>query len=140
MLAVKWFFICVGGPSLSVRIALCAVADVRFKRFRFGAQTQTGSHPLPNATDESVSKGVKLFSNAVFEGVVVPRRLNLKDDYDGGLVVHDHDFGSGQWAPPGAAVAHEAGNPLSNINGAYSSGTTLVAVACPQPPATFSLT
>ncbi len=35
------------------------------KRFPFGAQTQIGSHPLPNATDESVSKGVKLFFGAV---------------------------------------------------------------------------
>ena len=40
-------------------------------------------------------------SNAVFAGVVVPRRLNLKDGYDGGLVVRDRDFGSGQWAPSG---------------------------------------
>jgi hypothetical protein len=35
------------------------------KGFPFGAQTQMGSHPLPNATDESVSKGVKLFFGAV---------------------------------------------------------------------------
>jgi hypothetical protein len=35
------------------------------KTFPFGAQTQTGRHPLPNATDESVSKGVKLFFGAV---------------------------------------------------------------------------
>jgi len=35
------------------------------KGFRFGAQTQKGSHPLPNATDESVSKGEKLFFGSV---------------------------------------------------------------------------
>jgi hypothetical protein len=35
------------------------------KGLPFGAQTQTGSHPLPNATDESVSKGIKLFFGAV---------------------------------------------------------------------------
>jgi hypothetical protein len=30
-----------------------------------GAQTQTASHPLPNATDERVSKAVKLCFGAV---------------------------------------------------------------------------
>jgi len=33
-----------------------------------------------------------------FPGGVVPPWLNLKDGYDGGLVVRDRDFGSGQWA------------------------------------------
>jgi hypothetical protein len=33
-----------------------------------------------------------------FAGVVVPRRLNLKDGYGGGVVVRDRDFGSGQQA------------------------------------------
>ncbi len=45
--------------------------------------------------------------------IVVPRRLNFKDGYGGGLVVRDRDFGSGTVGAFKLAVAH--GNLASPV-------------------------